>query len=95
MESFYLNFFDFTYIDDIEKQTLQYEINLCLDNCSKQLNFHVSRLMDKLIGFFGNYIIKHTYDETFVKCILFEYIKNTYPDFYQLYVNVMIQNNKK
>ena len=93
MESFYLKFFDFTYIDDIEKQTLEYEINLCLTTSSQQLNYHVMNLYNKLINFFSNYIIKYTHDETFKKCILYEYIKNTYPNFHQLYLNVMIQNN--
>ena len=53
------------------------------------------KLYNKLIGFFGNYIKQYTYDETFIKCILFEYIKNTYPNFYQLYINLMIEYNKK
>ena len=95
MEQFYINFFDFTYFDEIEKQALEYEMNLCLNSTSKYLKYHVMKLYDKLINFFGNYIIKYTFDETFIKCILFEYIKNTYPKFYQLYLNVMIEYNKK
>ena len=95
MESFYLHFFDFTNIDDIEQQTLEYEINLCLNNSSQQLNYHVMILYNKLINFFSNCIIKYTHDETFKKCILYEYIKNTYPNFHQLYLNVMIELNKK
>ena len=95
MEQFYLNFFDFTYFDEIEKQALEYEMNLCLNNSSQQLNFHVMKLYNKLINFFGNYIKQYIFDKTFIKCILFEYIKNTYHKFYQLYLNVMIELNKK
>ena len=67
MEQFYLNFFDFTYFDEIEKQALEYEMNLCLNSTSKYLKYHVMKLYDKLINFFGNYIIKYTFDETFIK----------------------------
>ena len=95
MEQFYLQYFNFTYLDEIEKQALEYEMNLCLNNSSQQLNFHVMKLYNKLINFFGNYIKQYIFDETFIKCILFEYIKNTYPKFYQLYLNVMIEYNKK
>ena len=95
MEQFYLNFFDFTYFDEIEKQSIEYEMNLCLNSTSKYLKYHVMKLYDKLINFFGNYIKQYIFDETFIKCILFEYIKNTYPKFYQLYLNVMIELNKK
>ena len=95
MEQFYINFFDFTYFDEIEKQALEYEMNLCLNSTSEYLKSHVMKLYDKLINFFGNYIIKYTFDETFIKCILFEYIKNTYPKFYQLYIDKMIEYNKK
>ena len=95
MEQFYLQYFNFTYLDEIEKQALEYEMNLCLNSTSKYLIYHVMKLYNKLIGFFGNYIKQYTYDETFIKCILFEYIKNTYPKFYQLYINLMIEYNKK
>ena len=53
------------------------------------------KLYNKLINFFGNYIKQYIFDETFIKCILFEYIKNTYPKFYQLYIDKMIEYNKK
>ena len=95
MEQFYINFFDFTYFDEIEKQALEYEMNLCLNSTSKYLIYHVMKLYNKLINFFGNYVKQYIFDETFIKCILFEYIKNTYPNFHQLYLNVMIEYNKK
>ena len=95
MEQFYINFFDFTYFDEIEKQVLEYEMNLCLNSTSEHLKYHVMKLFNKLISFFGNYIKQYTHDETFIKCILFEYIKNTYPKFYQLYIDKMIEYNKK
>ena len=95
MEQFYLQYFNFTYLDEIEKQALEYEMNLCLNSTSKYLIYHVMKLYNKLINFYGNYIKQYTHDETFIKCILFEYIKNTYPNFYQLYINLMIEYNKK
>ena len=95
MEQFYLNFFDFTYFDEIEKQSIEYEMNLCLNSTSEYLKSHVMKLYNKLINFFGNYVKQYIFDETFIKCILFEYIKNTYQSFHQLYLNVMIEYNKK
>ena len=95
MEQFYLQYFNFTYLDEIEKQALEYEMNLCINSTSEYLKSHVMKLYNKLINFFGNYIKQYIHDETFIKCILFEYIKNTYPKFYQLYLNVMIEYNKK